>query len=65
MRKLVAMSKRLIFLSVISAIFTTATNAAATQCASQIYADSLAQTANTVNESDSEDVIKKWIYSCT
>ncbi len=63
MRKFVAMNKRLIFLSVISAIFTTATNAATTQCASQIYADSLAQTANTVNESDSEDVIKKWIYS--
>ena len=63
MRKLAVMNKHLIFLSIISAIFTTTAYATQTPCASQVFANALAQSASNVRESDSEDVIQQWIYS--
>ena len=33
-----------------------------TPCASQAFANALAQTADTVTEQDEPDVIKEWIY---
>ena len=63
MRKLAVMNKHLIFLSIISAIFTTTAYATQTPCASQVFANALAQSASNVRESDSEEVIQQWIYS--
>lgn len=63
MRKLAVMNKHLIFLSIISAIFTTSVYATQTPCASQVFANALAQSASNVRESDSEEVIQQWIYS--
>ena len=57
------MNKHLIFLSIISAIFTTTAYATQTPCASQVFANALAQSASNVRESDSEEVIQQWIYS--
>ena len=57
------MNKHLIFLSIISAIFTTTAYATQTPCASQVFANALAQSASNVKESDSEEVIQQWIYS--
>lgn len=57
------MNKHLIFLSIISAIFTTSVYATQTPCASQVFANALAQSASNVRESDSEEVIQQWIYS--
>ena len=37
-------------------------NSPSTPCASQVFANALAQTANTVTEQDEPDVIKEWIY---
>ena len=34
-----------------------------TPCASQVFANALAQSASNVRESDSEEVIQQWIYS--
>ncbi len=53
------MKKNLIFFVFFLMIFT---NANATPCASQIFANALAQTADTVTEQDEPDVIKEWIY---
>lgn len=63
MRKLAVMNKHLIFLSIISAIFTTTAYATQTPCASQVFANALAQSASNVRESDSKEVIQQWIYS--
>lgn len=63
MRKLAVMNKHLIFLSIISAIFTTSVYATQTPCASQVFANALAQSASNVRESDSKEVIQQWIYS--
>ena len=63
MRKLAVMNKHLIFLSIISAIFTTTAYATQTPCASHVFANALAQSASNVRESDSEEVIQQWIYS--
>ena len=57
------MNKHLIFLSIISAIFTTTAYATQTPCASQVFANALAQSASNVRESDSKEVIQQWIYS--
>lgn len=63
MRKLAVMNKHLIFLSIISAIFTTSVYATQTPCASQAFANALAQSASNVREADSKEVIQQWIYS--
>ena len=57
------MNKHLIFLSIISAIFTTSVYATQTPCASQAFANALAQSASNVREADSKEVIQQWIYS--
>lgn len=57
------MNKHLIFLLIISAIFTTTAYATQTPCASQVFANALAQSASNVRESDSEEIIQQWIYA--
>lgn len=47
---------------ILFSMFCISAHAMQTPCASRVFADALLRTANTVDENDSEDVIKTWIH---